>query len=44
MAFLIYIFFKTALSIAVDDQNIEIVRLLLGHPKIDVNHTFTIFI
>ena len=30
---------KTALHIAVEKRNVEIVKLLLSHPNIDVNDT-----
>lgn len=35
--FSVYFFHKTALHIAVENNNIEILRLLLQHPTIDVN-------
>ena len=34
---------KTALTIAVDSDNAEMVKLLLTHPKIDVNVKSTIW-
>ena len=32
-------FYKTALHIAVENENVEIVKLLLNSPSIDVNST-----
>lgn len=37
MMFIVLFFHKTALHIAVENENAEIVKLLLNHPKIDVN-------
>lgn len=37
MIFIVLFFHKTALHIAVENENVEIVKLLLNHPKIDVN-------
>ena len=34
------IFNKTALDIAVQNNDIEMIKLLLSHPKIDANHLF----
>ena len=34
--FLLY-YYKTALYIAVEKRNVEIVKLLLKHPKININ-------
>lgn len=33
----IFCFNKTALHVAVENNHLEIVRILLSHPKIDVN-------
>ena len=38
MKFLIIFFQVTALSIAVENENVEIVKLLLSRDKIDVNY------
>lgn len=42
MKFFIYIH-KTALNVAIDKENIEIVKTLLSYPKIDVNIVIILF-
>lgn len=37
MKFTIFLIFKTALILAIQSDNIEIVQLLMKNPKIDVN-------
>lgn len=37
MKFVIFLIFKTALILALQSDNIEIVQLLMKNPKIDVN-------
>lgn len=37
MKFLIFFFNRTALHIAVDKENKDIVQILLAYPEIDVN-------
>lgn len=42
MKFLLLILNKTPLNIAVENYDIEMVNLLLSHPKINVNHKFVL--
>ena len=39
----LYKFNKSALQIAIENENIEIVKLLLGRKEIDVNFLFILF-
>ena len=38
------IFYKTALYLAIEKENIEMVKLLLTNDKIDVNEVYTVYI
>ena len=41
---LIFYFYQTPLHLAVEIGNIKIVKLLLSHPKIDLNCIYVLFL
>ena len=42
MILILNIFYKTALCLAVEKENVEIVKILLNKNEIDVNHPYVL--